>query len=730
MKHITKIIPVICFFVVTPLFIFFADATQSTKFSNITGMKKDYIDISYSDEIKINSDIIEKFLKLAKEKNIIVEKINTSPNNLNEKNVYLSFDTTDELYNFLNKNFKIKKLNKNVTNDSNLFFSTYEHNSKEQIGLIPDLLNNNKYNYYTFANLFENNGNLYGPYILYYDNYSNYSYFINEVESLLGPSMNINYIFSLNNSSNYIMLLIMASVVIIMLFYFVFQIYEVYYKSKEIGCMRLLGFSKEKITKILIKKRINVYLIIVLIILLSTMFIKNISPEVLIGIMFINLLLILLTYLISYFCIGIILRGYKTSNIIKKQNIAIKISKVNNKLKIIVMIFLLMLISVFFNIIVSLQSSIKIYNNNKDLFDYGVIATLNGMSENNYNYEKHSDFYKYIMEDDRLNTFYAEFSSRERDPDELTDEEKELFDKWEEEGTFFVYNSVDRNYLIKENIKIYDLNENIVDLRNIDGIFFLFPKSKKDKIEKFESYYKNYSKKDYEKYNIDTEFKSYLYDDQKLNTYSTSIDLKYIDSPILRVINEDLRISYIESPLGLSIFGISLNTGLKIEIGENRNETYKALEENIIKAGLEDYISVDDIIAYSDYFSNEIQIYQTVFLISIVAILVLISIYTIISIQTISLYVKVYNRMVIVKYLLGFNKNDIFDNIIKNNVKYNIIAFILTAFLLYVFGIFNLLMYLLSISTFLLIDFIVMNYVIKTYNFANIYIKLKGGNYD
>lgn len=730
MKHITKIIPVICFFVVTPLFIFFADATQSTKFSNITGMKKDYIDISYSDEIKINSDIIEKFLKLAKEKNIIVEKINTSPNNLNEKNVYLSFDTTDELYNFLNKNFKIKKLNKNVTNDSNLFFSTYEHNSKEQIGLIPDLLNNNKYNYYTFANLFENNGNLYGPYILYYDNYSNYSYFINEVESLLGPSMNINYIFSLNNSSNYIMLLIMASVVIIMLFYFVFQIYEVYYKSKEIGCMRLLGFSKEKITKILIKKRINVYLIIVLIILLSTMFIKNISPEVLIGIMFINLLLILLTYLIIYFCIGIILRGYKTSNIIKKQNIAIKISKVNNKLKIIVMIFLLMLISVFFNIIVSLQSSIKIYNNNKDLFDYGVIATLNGMSENNYNYEKHSDFYKYIMEDDRLNTFYAEFSSRERDPDELTDEEKELFDKWEEEGTFFVYNSVDRNYLIKENIKIYDLNENIVDLRNIDGIFFLFPKSKKDKIEKFESYYKNYSKKDYEKYNIDTEFKSYLYDDQKLNTYSTSIDLKYIDSPILRVINEDLRISYIESPLGLSIFGISLNTGLKIEIGENRNETYKALEENIIKAGLEDYISVDDIIAYSDYFSNEIQIYQTVFLISIVAILVLISIYTIISIQTISLYVKVYNRMVIVKYLLGFNKNDIFDNIIKNNVKYNIIAFILTAFLLYVFGIFNLLMYLLSISTFLLIDFIVMNYVIKTYNFANIYIKLKGGNYD
>lgn len=730
MKNITKIIPIVCFFIATILSIFFVDVRQSKKFSNIGNMKKDYINISYSDDIKINSDLIMKILKLANEKNLIVQKINTSTNDLKEKDIYLSFDTTKELLNFLNKNFKLKILNNNIISDSNSFISTYNHNSNNQIGLIPDLLNNNKYNYYTFDTLFDSNGNLYGSYTIYYNNYSDYSYFIGETEKLLGKSINSKYILSLNKLDGYILLTIVVSIVILMFLYFIFQVYETYYRSKEIGCMRLIGFSKEKITKNIIKKRLKLYLITIHLILLLTLFVKNINLKIFIFILIINILLILLTYLINYLCVIIILHGYKTSNILKRQNIVIKISKINNKLKVTVMIILLILISFLFKSLSSLNSNLKVYNSNKDLFNYGVFATLNGMSEDNYNYEKHSNLYKYITEDRRLNTFYVEFSSRERNKEELTPYEKELFAQWEKDGSFFNYNSVDRNYLKKENIKVYDLKGKSVDIDKISGIFFLFPKSKLDKIEKFESYYRNYSKNAYEKYKISKKMEFYTYDNQKLNTYSTSIDLKYIDSPILRVIDESLRISYIESSLGLSTFGISLDTGLKIEIGENRSETYKALEENIIKAELEDLVNINDFITYSDYFNKDIQVYYTVLIVSIVSIIMIILIYIIISIQTISLYIKTYNREVTVKYLLGFSKNDIFDKIIKNNIKHNILAFVLTAFILYILGILNLLIYLLSIATFLIIDFIAMCFIIKFYNLSKIYIQLKGGTYD
>ncbi len=728
MKNITKIIPIICFLVVSILSIFFFDTKQSRTFFEFENMKKDTIDISYSEDIKVNNDLIRDVLKLAKEHNLLVEKINTSAGTSGEKNIYLSFDTSEDLMNFLYKKFKIKKLNNKIDNNTDYFISTYEHKSDNQIGLIPDLLNNNKYNYYTFERLFKDNENLYGPYIIYYKNYSDYSYFVEDAGKLLGQCMRSAYGFSFNNSESFFMVLILGSIIILMLFYFIFQVYEAYYKSKKIGCMKLLGFSKEKIAKNMMKKRLKAYFIITLAILLSTMFIKNVNLTVLIGVLTINLLLILLTFLINYLCIRIILHGYQISNIIKKQNIAIKISKVNNKLKIAVMILLLISISILFNSISSLQSSIRIYNSNKDLFDYGVIETFNGSSENIYQYEKHSNFYQYIVDDKRLNTFYAEFSSREREP--ANDMEKELFSKWEEEGSFFVYNSVDRNYLKLENIKVYDESGNIVDIDNIDGIFFIFPKSKKDKIEKFESYYKSYSKGDYEKYNINTEFKYYLYDDQKLNTYSIDPDLKYIDSTILRVIDKSLRISYMESPVGIDTFGTSLDTGLKIQIGENRSETYKALEENIIAAGLDDCIDTDNFVAYADYFSREIQIYQTVFVVSIVVILVVLLVYTIVSLQTISLYVKTYSRQVTVKYLLGFEKNDIFSKVIKNNIKHNLIAFVLTAFVLYIIGLLNIFIYLLSVAAFSIIDFIVLYFVIKFYNLSKVYIQLKGGNND
>ena len=103
MKNITKIIPIICFLVVSILSIFFFDTKQSRTFFEFENMKKDTIDISYSEDIKVNNDLIRDVLKLAKEHNLLVEKINTSAGTSGEKNIYLSFDTSEDLMNFLYK---------------------------------------------------------------------------------------------------------------------------------------------------------------------------------------------------------------------------------------------------------------------------------------------------------------------------------------------------------------------------------------------------------------------------------------------------------------------------------------------------------------------------------------------------------------------------------------------------------------------------------------------------
>ena len=87
-------------------------------------------------------------------------------------------------------------------------------------------------------------------------------------------------------------------------------------------------------------------------------------------------------------CINIILKGYRTSNIIKKQNIAVKISKTSVKLKVVMTIMMIVGISLLTNSIISLNSSLEVYHNSKELLDYGVIKDFNADSPEIYDYRR------------------------------------------------------------------------------------------------------------------------------------------------------------------------------------------------------------------------------------------------------------------------------------------------------------------------------------------------------
>lgn len=725
MKKITTIIPIICILVETVLSIIFLDFYNSNKYLQFKNYDKEFISIKHSNDVEINNDLISEIISLAQENNVILAKSNISNSDANIKNVYLSFNSIEQLNDFITKNFKTEKKTYNIVNSSDLFISTYNHNDENQIGIILDLLENNYYNYYTFENLLSNNGNLYGEYIVYYDNYENFAAFSNKVKKIVGNDINSNS--SFNNLQNYILLFIFGSVVLLMLFYFIFQVYDSYYKAKNIGCMKLLGFDTSKIAKIMIRKRLQLYFIVIISVLfLSTIFVKNINLYQILFLAAINLLLILLTIFINYICVNIIFKDYQTSNILKKQNIAEKISMTSGKLKIVIICLLIVSVSLLFQSLSILYSNLKTYNNSKELLNYGIIYDFNADSQVLFDYEKHADLYSYILSDENLSTFYSEFSKFK----EKTEEDKEYIKQSYEDGSYFEYASVDKNYLKKEKIIIYNLNNSIVNVDDIDGIFFLFPKSKKNKIDQFEEFYKKYSKMDYKQYNVENNFVAYLYEDQDLNSYRLDLSIKYVESPIVRVIDDSLRLSYLETPKGLSIFGNALTTGLKIEISNNKIETFRILEKHIIKSGLEDLIGINNFMSFYEYFNDEIQKARFILIVIVLSLILVLSIYVILSIQVISLYVKSEIRKVMVKYLLGFNKADIFIPVIKKNVRYNIFAFLVTALILYIINCFNLLLFFVSISIFLIIDYIILFLIIKFYDFSKVYIQLKGGNYD
>ena len=145
MKKITKIIPIFCILVITVLSIVFLDVNESKKYFQFEGYSQEFVSIKYNENIKIDNDIIKKVILLAKENNVILEKSNISNTENNVKNIYLSFDTKEQLLQFMSRTFNIIPKN-NSSDDNNAFISTYHQDNNNQIAVIPDFLNNNLYN--------------------------------------------------------------------------------------------------------------------------------------------------------------------------------------------------------------------------------------------------------------------------------------------------------------------------------------------------------------------------------------------------------------------------------------------------------------------------------------------------------------------------------------------------------------------------------------------------------
>lgn len=720
MKKMTKIIPVLSIVIISLLVLVYLDFKEASKYLKIDQYKREMMTLRYEDCADNVVTIVNQMQELAKKHHVILGKTLLDSDKKQGQKVYLSLDTMEELKQFLKKNFKTEFYHQKAT--SNSFIATYQSDDQNQIGMIKDLFGDHAYRYYLMNQIKEDKSSLLGHYYIFYQNDQDYEQFVSEVNSLVGSDTKSDVFFT--DTGNAAIVVIIGCLIFLLLFYFIFQVYEYYNHSQKIGCMKLLGFDLKKINKNMIAKNMKLYLLSIPVIeFILFCLIKNMTWYHLLVITLVNLGVIAFTYLVSMWSCKIINKSYQTTNILKKQNTTLKISKVSYRVKII-MIVIMICSSVFaLENADGLFESLKAYHQSKKLFDYGVLSSVAGDQPELFDYENHQKLYHNIK--NNFETFYAQF----QDYSQMTNQDWENMKLAEEEGTFFSYDSVDQNYLEKEKIKVYDLNGKQVKIDTIEGVYFLFPKSKKKYIKPFEKYVEEEFEQ-YRKFDQNAHFQAYLYDDQKIDTYSVNVDYKYIESPILRVIDDSIDSSYINDSLGVSTFGNGINTGLKIKlIDGDKEKTWNQLQKYIDEAGYANFLSQSSFVAYQDFFNDEILMRQVVLGVISTIIFVTFIVYTLISFQLLKLYIKGQRQTVGVKKLLGFENKRIFSPVLKKNLSSSMIAIMLSFFILLAIKKLNIVFVILSLVLFV-IDYLITIIAIKTTKQSNLSLDLKGGNYD
>lgn len=578
MKKLTIIVPIVTIIVISVLGILYIDFNESNAYLKFKNYDIETINIHYDNNIENAVDIVKNLQYIAKQHNIILTKSNIDNKKKNDVNVYISLNSIDDLSQFLNKNFKIKTFKKQRS--ENGFFSTYNQNSEHQMGIIKDLLEDHYYTYYLMDQLIEKDDSLFGNYSVLYTDFNDYSNFISEVNKLVGYNT---YSISLStNIDKYIASAIIGSFFVLLLFYFVFQVYEYYNNSKKIGCMKLLGFDINKINKNMISKNVKIYLISILILfLLIIIFVKNITLLHILGLLVINLLILLLTYYFSNCACRIVNKTYRISDILKNQSITFRISQVSYIFRVIMIVLIICFSIIAIDVTSVLLDKLKVYNSSKNLLEYGVLDSFAINQQEINDYDKQYDLYFRIVNSNELETVYSKFYVY----DQLTSEDWLNIKNDEKNGNFYLYDSIDKNYLKKEKIQVYNIDNKKIDIDKINGIYFLFPKSKKELIKKFEKYHDKELKDYYRKFNNSYIFQAYLYDDRNVDTYRLELK-KFIENPILRVIDESITESYINDSEGVSVFGSGVNTGLKIKlINGDKEKTKNILQKYIAESG-------------------------------------------------------------------------------------------------------------------------------------------------
>ena len=717
MKKVIKVLPMVTILILSILLVIHEDMSMREKYTNfdqysLTGVHLD-------EEVMVdNSTAIDKVYEIAKENEIVLIR-NVYNKKTDQNQLYI---VSNNLVDFLSENLQLRKTKNNLKNG---YVATYDSKDELQSYYIVDFLSNDRYVFFDINAMHENGTYQYGDYSVLYENESNLQLFLEQVSSETGiakEKLLLENWGQIAVHTEIVVLIINISILFFTLTFLITIIFLLYRQSKKIGCLQLIGFSKIAIMFQIVKEYI--YYIIatsIICLLLSSLFLPNISFLLLQKMFVLHMAIILLSIFITYVGLLMIARHTNISNIIKKQSLSKKISNICLLFKTVVICVLLVFIIV---VLPDLSMSYELRNNVKGseiTMTYAVFPRFdvdNNAFEDNDNYLK---FYQMIS-GSKIDYIYADF----RDYVVNDQESLDNFEEFEKNGNSYRLASVDKNYLKKYDLDIFNESGESVELENIDfqNVFYLLPLSKQQDTKAFCLKAKEYN----ERINLQTdEVIIYYYKNRQFDTYNISNDVYIVDSPILRVINPNILVSYNQNYLGLDIVGSGMSTAFKIDVSKGKQETYKELQGYIDDAHLSEVITADHFVSYSDYLSDQTSRLQRINLVFSAGVFIVLFVYIFTVFQTFALYINSHMDEVLVKTILGFKRKTIFESI----VWWNIGASLFPVISILSYGLFNEKVNFISIfiicSIFLLIDLFVLLSIVKFIKLTKINEKLKGG---
>lgn len=710
MKKIIKVFPIFVLLILSIFVVLIEDMQEKENYKNIQSLQSVGFTIS-NDNDDITSIEINELYDIAKEYNVYLVKTLYNENTNSVDN----YITADNIVKLLSKQLSISDED-TVANDS----ITTLKNDDSSSYYLPDFLNNDRYRFFPIEELENQKMYSYGSYTLYYQNEIDCRDFLSKAELILNTPQDMlqnEFWGQFDEHTDILLSAMIASLFFFSLFYFVIVLFLLYRESKQIGVLQLLGFSNTDILTIMNKNYILSLIICSLIICFVSLLLPNAKFELFIKLFGSNLILIVITVIISYIALLVVNRFTDLSNILKKQTLVKTIGNVCLISKFIMVLGLILFSIAMIPMIQESLHTTRVLSENKILMDYAVFPRIRVENSEYDDTEKYIKFYQEVV-NRNIDHIYVRFDDYlETDKEIITDLKNS-----EDNGTSFRVASVDKNYLKQYNLTYYDSNNKQVDIQLINQEFYLIPKSR---INLTSAFKENVIKK-YNRYQIDNPVMIYFYDDYTFDTYDSEKGIDKVASPIMRVIHESNPYTYIENSYGVDIAGTRMNTGLKFNISKNNNFYQSVLKECLEDTGLDKVLVEENFISYKNYYADEITKARKVNTIFAATAIVGGGIYIILILQTFILFVEAKKNEVLVKSILGFKRRDIFRDVIDWNIGVTLIP--ITGFLIYSFmsGSTNLVLNTTVAIIFIVIDLVLLLIMTKLVKINNVYSKIKG----
>ncbi|WP_305118582.1 hypothetical protein, partial [Thomasclavelia cocleata] len=305
-------------------------------------------------------------------------------------------------------NLKYEVLSNKTEDSSNIYAATKKSNDKLLKYKLDDILHNDNFAIFSFKKLIDNQGYLFSDYQIFYENEQEYIEYINQIKEIFGDDLKVNIQEQNIQSSNEILISLLI-LIIAGLFYLIIEVFSIYNISKKLVIMKLLGFSNFMILKKVVKKDVNFYISLSILLIIIDFIIIPYKANIF-SFIIIYVLIILIFLGLSYLSIYIICYKKSMIELLKNKLIISKLIKLCGAFKIIINSLFIIILMITLTTSSSYFNKLEELHNMKEIINYAFFAQINEHNEQ-YNEIDRSNLnrlYK-LLEDTDLNYIYAEF---------------------------------------------------------------------------------------------------------------------------------------------------------------------------------------------------------------------------------------------------------------------------------------------------------------------------------